>query len=59
VAAVDALRAALPEVTVRVAESVPEGVRLLLSGAPAAPADRAAREADLREQALRVLASNH
>jgi small-conductance mechanosensitive channel len=57
-AALDALRAGLADATVQVAESAPEGVRRVIAGEPAAPAERAAREAELREQALRVLASN-
>jgi len=56
VAAVDALRAALEEDTaVRVAETTAEGVRLLLVGPPGPPADRAGREARLREQGLRAI----
>jgi small conductance mechanosensitive channel len=54
-AAVDALRAALPGATVRVAESAPDGVRLVVAGDAVLPADRAAAEAALREAALRAL----
>lgn len=53
--ALAAIRAALPETTVRVAESTHEGVRLLVTGAPAFPAERAAAEAEVRESALRAL----
>lgn len=53
--AVDALRAGLDGVGVRLAETTPEGARLLLVGARAAPHERAGEEHDLREQALRVL----
>lgn len=56
VAAVDALREALDEdIDVRIAETTPEGVRLLLAGPPGPPSTRAAREARLREQGLRAL----
>jgi small conductance mechanosensitive channel len=54
-AAVDALRVALPGATIRVAESAPDGVRLLVSGDAVLPADRAAAEAALLEAALRAL----
>ncbi|MEA2339939.1 MAG: small conductance mechanosensitive channel [Solirubrobacteraceae bacterium] len=53
--ALDALRESLPGATVRIAETTPEGVRLLLVGEPVAPADRAVQEAVLREAALRAL----
>jgi small-conductance mechanosensitive channel len=60
VAAVDTLRAALEEpVTVAIAETTAEGVRLLLTGPPGPPAERAKREARLREQGLRALGRNH
>ncbi|MEA2307362.1 MAG: small conductance mechanosensitive channel [Solirubrobacteraceae bacterium] len=53
--ALDALRESLPGATVRVAETTPEGVRLLLVGEPVTPGDRAVQEAVLREAALRAL----
>jgi small-conductance mechanosensitive channel len=53
--ALDALRESLPGTTVRVAETTPEGVRLLLVGEPVTPGDRAVQEAVLREAALRAL----
>jgi small-conductance mechanosensitive channel len=55
VGATDALRSALPGVTVRVAETTTEGIRLLLIGEPAAARDRPLREAELREDGLRAL----
>jgi small-conductance mechanosensitive channel len=55
VAAMDALRAGLDDVSVSVAETSSEATRLLLSGSPAPPARRAAREGELREAGLRVL----
>jgi len=55
VAALDALRAALGPVGVRLAETTAEGSRLLLLGPSASPHDRAGLEHALREQALRVL----
>jgi small conductance mechanosensitive channel len=54
-AAVDALRAALGTVGVRLAESTVEGSRLLLLGDPAPPQRRAGLEHELRERALRAL----
>jgi small-conductance mechanosensitive channel len=54
-AALAALRAALPETTVRVAESTHEGVRLLITGAPTFPGERVAAESELREGSLRAL----
>jgi len=53
--ALQALRTALPETTVRVAESTHDGVRLLVCGAPTFPAERVAAEAEVREAALRAL----
>lgn len=53
--AVDALRAGLDGVGVRLAETTPEGTRLLLVGGRATPHERAGEEHALREQALRVL----
>jgi small-conductance mechanosensitive channel len=53
--AVDAIRAGLEGITVRIAETAAEGTRLLLLDAPTAPADRPRREAELREAALRTL----
>jgi len=53
-----AVRAALPERTVRVAETTQEGVRLLVLGAPSLPAARAAAEAEIREAALLALAGS-
>lgn len=55
VAAVDAVRAAHPDLTVRIAETTAEGVRLLASGPPGPPAVRVAREAQLREDVLRAI----
>lgn len=55
VAAVDALRVALADVTVGVAEMTADGVRLGLSGPRTAPHERSAREAAMREHALRAL----
>ncbi len=54
-AAVDALRAALGDVGVRLAETSADGARLLLVGAQALPQERAGLEHALREQALRAL----
>jgi small-conductance mechanosensitive channel len=53
--AIERLRVALPDVTVRVADSTAEGVRLLLIGEPAIPAERPAQEARLREHGLRAI----
>ncbi len=53
--AVDRLREALPGVRVQLAETSPEGTRLLLMDTPAAPGDRGGRESRLREDALRAL----
>jgi small conductance mechanosensitive channel len=39
----------------RVAETTPEGIRVLVMGDPAAPSERIAREGDLRASALRAL----
>jgi small-conductance mechanosensitive channel len=59
VAAVDALRAGLGEgEKVVIAETTAEGTRLLLTGPPGPPGERAAREAQLREQGLRLLTRN-
>ncbi len=55
VAAVDELRGALGEVGVRLAETTPDGSRLLLVGVHAPPGERAGLEHALREQALRAL----
>lgn len=55
VAAVDALRGALGDVGVRLAETAADGSRLLLVGAHAPPGERAGLEHALREQALRAL----
>lgn len=55
VQAVDAIRADLADITVRIAETAAEGTRLLLIDTPARPADRPRREAELRERALRTL----
>ncbi len=54
-AALDALRAALPGVAVRLAETTADGSRLLLVGAAAPPERRVRLEHELREQALRAL----
>ncbi|CAA9484922.1 MAG: hypothetical protein AVDCRST_MAG53-924 [uncultured Solirubrobacteraceae bacterium] len=53
--AIDALRAALGDVGVRLAETTADGTRLLLIGAQAPPHERAGLEHALREQALRAL----
>lgn len=53
--AVDRVRGALTGVRVQIAETSPEGTRLLLMDTPAAPGDRAGRESRLREDALRAL----
>lgn len=53
--AVDRIRAALPELRVRIAETRPEGARLLLVDRPAPAGDRLGRESQLREDALRAL----
>ncbi len=53
--AVDALRAALGDVGVRLAETTADGTRLLLIGAQAPPHERPGLEHALREQALRAL----
>lgn len=55
VGAVDAIRAALDGVRVRIAETSAEGTRLLLIDTPAPAGDRLGREAQLREDALRAL----
>ncbi|UTI64545.1 mechanosensitive ion channel family protein [Paraconexibacter antarcticus] len=55
IVALDRIRTALPELTVRLAETTADGARLLLVDRPAAPGDRAVREAELREGALRAL----
>jgi small-conductance mechanosensitive channel len=55
IAAIDRIRAGVPDVTVRLAETTSEGARLLLIDKPAAPGDRVVREAELREGALRTL----
>lgn len=54
-AAADAVRAALPATTVRIAESSPDGTRLLVIATPSLPAGRPAAEAEVREAALRAL----
>jgi small conductance mechanosensitive channel len=54
-AAANAVRDALPDATVRVAECTPDGVRLLVEGPPALPARRPAAEAAIRETALGAL----
>lgn len=54
-AALDALRAALPAATIRVAEVTVEGTRILVTGAPTPPAERPAAESDLRHAALRAI----
>lgn len=53
--ALDRVRGALEGVRVQIAETSPEGTRLLLVDTPAAPGDRAGRESRLREDALRAL----
>jgi small-conductance mechanosensitive channel len=53
--AVDRIREALDGVRVQIAETSPEGTRLLLMDVPAAPGDRGGRESRLREDALRAL----
>jgi small-conductance mechanosensitive channel len=54
-AALAALREALPEATVRVAEVTHEGTRLLLRSAPVPVGTRAAAESELRAGGLRAL----
>ncbi len=54
-AALHAVREALPEVSVRIAESTSEGIRLDLTAEPALPAARPAGEAQVREAALQAL----
>ena len=44
-----------PDAPVRIAEATPDGVRLTVAGDPAHAAERAAAEAQLRTEALRVL----
>ena len=51
--ALDAIHRALPEATARVAEVTVEGTRVLVIGEPAPPAERLAREGELRLAALR------
>jgi small conductance mechanosensitive channel len=53
--AVDRIRLALDGVKVQIAETSPEGTRLMLMDTPAAPGDRGGRESRLREDALRAL----
>jgi small conductance mechanosensitive channel len=53
--AVDRVRAALEGVRVQIAETSADGTRLLLIDTPGAPGDRAGRESQLREDALRAL----
>ena len=56
VGAVDRLRGRLGDsVAVGLAETTPEGARVLLAGPAAAPTERAAAESALREAALRAL----
>lgn len=54
-AALAALREALPDVTVRIAEVTHEGTRLLLRAAPGPVATRAAAESELRAAGLRAV----
>ena len=54
-AALDAIAAAMPEVTARIAEVTVEGTRILVIGEPASPSDRPAAEAALRLGALRAI----
>jgi small-conductance mechanosensitive channel len=54
-AALEALKSALPEADVRVAEIAVDGTRLVVSGAATPPSRRAAAESDLRAAALRAL----
>lgn len=53
--AVDAVRGALADVRVSIAETSAEGTRLLLVAPPAPAGDRPGRESRLREDALRAL----
>ncbi len=53
--ALHAVRAALPEVRVRIAESTRDGIRLDLEAAPTLPGTRSAAEAEVREAALQAL----
>jgi small-conductance mechanosensitive channel len=53
-AAITAIEAELPDATVTVAESAPEGTRLAVSAPAVTPSERAAREAELRRAAVRA-----
>lgn len=55
IVAVDAIRGALADVRVSIAETSAEGTRLLLIAPPAPAGDRPGRESRLREAALRAL----
>lgn len=54
-AAVAALRTALPQASVRVAEIAPDGTRIAVSGASAPPSQRTEAESELRIATLRAL----
>ena len=54
-AALDAVRAALPEGTARIAEVTVEGTRILVAGPPAPPSERPYAEGELRLAALRAI----
>jgi small conductance mechanosensitive channel len=53
--AVESLRAAFPDTTVRVADVTAEGTRLAIVGSPVSPGERIAAESELREAGLRAL----
>jgi small conductance mechanosensitive channel len=56
-AIVAAIQGGLPGISATVAEVSHDGIRLMLSGEPVAPAERAQRESELRAAALRAEAS--
>jgi small-conductance mechanosensitive channel len=56
-AVISAIERDVAGVSATVAEVAPDGIRLTLSGAPVAPAERARRESELRAAALRAEAS--
>jgi small conductance mechanosensitive channel len=56
-AVVAAIQGGLPGISATVAEVSHDGIRLMLSGEPVAPAERAQRESELRAAALRAEAS--
>jgi small conductance mechanosensitive channel len=54
-AALDAIHAAIPDATARIAEVTVEGTRILVMGAPSSPGERPADEGRLRQDALRAI----